>query len=70
MHRIPQLSLTQVRLFRLFTLLLIFSLLVLYGVFRSKRFQELLRRRTERILTAKIGRTVTIGGFDQVFDIQ
>jgi hypothetical protein len=64
MHRLPQLSLTQVRLFRLFTLLLVFSLLVLYGVFRSTRFQELLRRRTERLLTAKIGRTVTLGGFD------
>jgi hypothetical protein len=66
MHRLPQLSLTQVRLFRLFTLLLVFSLLVLYGVFRSTRFQELLRRRTERLLTAKIGRTVTLGGFDLV----
>src|SRR5512140_3758326 len=64
MHRLPQLSLTQVRLFRLFTLLLVFSLLVLYGVFRSTRFQELLRRRTEKLLTAKIGRTVTLGGFD------
>lgn len=64
MHRLPQLSLTQVRLFRLFALLLVFSLLVLYAVFRSTRFQELLRRRTERILTAKIGRTVTLGGFD------
>ena len=64
MHRLPQLSLTQVRLVRLFTLLLVFSLLVLYGVFRSTRFQELLRRRTERLLTAKIGRTVTLGGFD------
>ncbi|MDL2718871.1 MAG: translocation/assembly module TamB domain-containing protein [Acidobacteriota bacterium] len=64
MHRIPQLSLTQVRLFRLFSLLLVFSLLVLYGVFRSTRFQELLRRRAEKLLTAKIGRTVTLGGFD------
>jgi len=64
MHRLPQLSLTQVRLFRLFTLLLVFSLLVLYGVFRSTRFQELLRRRTESFLTAKLGRTVTLGGFD------
>ena len=64
MHRLPQLSLTQVRLFRLFTLLLVFSLLVLYAVFRSTRFQELLRRRTETFLTAKIGRTVTLGGFD------
>ncbi|MGZ6989396.1 MAG: hypothetical protein ACXVH0_10595, partial [Thermoanaerobaculia bacterium] len=64
MHRLPQLSLTQVRLVRLFTLLLVFSFLVLYAVFRSTRFQELLRRRTERFLTAKTGRTVTIGGFD------
>ena len=64
MHRLPHLSLTQVRLVRLFTLLLVFTVLVLYGVFRSSRFQELLRRRTERLLTAKIGRTVTIGSFD------
>ena len=64
MHRLPHLTLTQVRLFRLFSLLLVFSLLVLYGVFRSSRFQELLRRRTEKFLTAKLGRTVTIGGFD------
>jgi len=66
MRRLPQFSLTQVRLFRLFSLLLVFSLLVLYGVFRSTRFQELLRRRAERLLTAKIGRTVTLGGFDLV----
>ncbi len=64
MRRLPHLSLTQVRLVRLFTLLLVFTVLVLYAVFRSSRFQELLRRRTERLLTAKIGRTVTIGGFD------
>jgi TamB, inner membrane protein subunit of TAM complex len=64
MHRLPQLSLTQVRLVRLFTLLLVFSVLVLYAVFRSTRFQELLRRRTERLLSDKIGRTVTFGGFD------
>ncbi len=64
MRRLPHLTLTQVRLVRLFTLLLVFTLLVLYGVFRSSRFQELLRRRTERLLTAKIGRTVTIGSFD------
>ncbi|MFI5197589.1 MAG: translocation/assembly module TamB domain-containing protein, partial [Thermoanaerobaculia bacterium] len=64
MRRLPHLSLTQVRLVRLFTLLLVFSVLVLYAVFRSSRFQELLRRRTERLLTAKIGRTVTIGSFD------
>ena len=64
MRRLPHLTLTQVRLVRLFTLLLVFTVLVLYGVFRSSRFQELLRRRTERLLTAKIGRTVTIGSFD------
>ncbi|HSB62717.1 MAG TPA: translocation/assembly module TamB domain-containing protein [Thermoanaerobaculia bacterium] len=64
MRRLPHLSLTQVRLVRLFTLLLVFTVLVLYAVFRSSRFQELLRRRTERLLTAKIGRTVTIGRFD------
>ena len=64
MRRLPHLSLTQVRLVRLFTLLLVFTALVLYAVFRSSRFQELLRRRTERLLTAKIGRTVTIGSFD------
>ncbi|MGZ5381269.1 MAG: hypothetical protein ACXWFQ_05375, partial [Thermoanaerobaculia bacterium] len=64
MRRLPQLSLTQVRLVRLFTLLLVFTVLVLYAVFRSSRFQELLRRRTEGLLTAKIGRTVTIGRFD------
>ncbi len=64
MHRLPQLSLTQVRLVRLFALLLVFSLLVLYAVFRSTRFQELLRRRTERLLGDRIGRTVRFGGFD------
>ncbi|MGZ6971612.1 MAG: hypothetical protein ACXVID_08115, partial [Thermoanaerobaculia bacterium] len=64
MHRLPHLSLTQVRLVRLFTLLLVFTALVLYAVFRSSRFQELMRRRTETLLTAKLGRTVTIGSFD------
>ncbi len=64
MRRLPHLSLTQVRLVRLFTLLLVFTALVLYAVFRSSRFQELLRRRTETLLTAKIGRAVTIGSFD------
>src|ERR1035438_2568722 len=64
MRRLPHLSLTQVRLVRLFSLLLVFTVLVLYAVFRSSRFQELLRRRTERLLTAQIGRTVTIGSFD------
>ncbi len=61
---LPQLSLTQVRLVRLFALLLLFSVLVLYGVFRSHRFQDALRRKTERVLSAQIGRKVTIGGFD------
>ena len=64
MNRLPHLSLTQVRLVRLFTLLLVFSLLVLYAVFRSTRFQELLRRRTERLLSDKFERRVTFGGFD------
>ena len=64
MHRLPHLSLTQVRLVRLFALLLVFSLLVLYAVFRSTRFQELLRRRTERLIGDRIGRTVRFGGFD------
>src|ERR1019366_7190632 len=63
---LPHLSLPQVRLLRLFSLLLVFTVLVLYAVFRSSRFQELLRRRTERLLTAQIGRTVTIGSFDQI----
>ncbi len=61
---IPQLTLKQVRVLRLFALLLVFSILVLYGVFRSARFQELLRRRCELYLTAKLARPVTIGGFD------
>ncbi len=61
---LPQLSLTQVRLVRLFVLLLVFSLLVLYAIFRSHRFQDAMRRKTERELSARIGRRVTIGGFD------
>jgi hypothetical protein len=61
---LPDLTLTQVRFLRLFALLLLFSGLVLYAVFRSTRFQELLRRRTEQLLTAKLARPVTIGGFD------
>jgi hypothetical protein len=64
MRRLPHLTLTQVRFVRLFTLLLVFAVLVLYAVFRSSRFQELLRRRTEALLSAKIGRAVTIGSFD------
>jgi hypothetical protein len=61
---LPQLSLTQVRLVRLFALLAVFSVLVLYGVFRSSRFQDAMRRKTERLLEAQIGRKVSIGGFD------
>lgn len=60
----PELSLSEVRVLRLFTLLLTFSLLVLYGVFRSSRFQELMRRKAERLATAELGRDVAIGGFD------
>ncbi|MEO8053988.1 MAG: translocation/assembly module TamB domain-containing protein [Acidobacteriota bacterium] len=61
---LPQLTLTQVRLVRLFSLLLLFSVLVLYAVFRSHRFQDAMRRKTERLLEAQIGRKVSIGGFD------
>jgi TamB, inner membrane protein subunit of TAM complex len=60
----PHLSLDKVRLFRLFALLVLFSGLVLYAVFRSPRFQDLLRRKSERLLTAATGRPVAIGGFD------
>jgi hypothetical protein len=61
---LPHLTLTQVRLVRLFALLLLFSVLVLYAVFRSHRFQDAMRRKTERLLEAQIGRKVSIGGFD------
>ncbi len=61
---LPHLTLTQVRLLRLFGLLLVFSVLVLYAVARSVRFQELLRRRAEQLLTERLGRPVTIGSFD------
>src|SRR5512135_1411617 len=61
---IPHLTLEQVRVLRLFALLFVFSLLVLYAVFRSARFQELMRRRTESFLSEKLKRQVTIGGFD------
>jgi hypothetical protein len=61
---LPHLTLTQVRLVRLFALLLVFSVLVLYAVFRSHRFQDAMRRKTERLLEAQIGRKVSIGGFD------
>jgi len=61
---IPQLSLEQVRVIRLFALLFLFSVLVLYAVFRSVRFQELLRKRTQTLLSEALQRPVTIGGFD------
>jgi hypothetical protein len=61
---LPHLTLTQVRLVRLFALLFVFSVLVLYAVFRSHRFQDAMRRKTERYLSAQVGRKVSIGGFD------
>lgn len=61
---LPHLTLTQVRLFRLFSLLFVFALLVLYAVFRSPHFQELMRRKSERLLTGVLHRDVKIGGFD------
>jgi translocation and assembly module TamB len=61
---LPHLTLRQVRILRLFLLLSFLSALVLYSVFRSPLFQELMRRKIERVLTAKLGRAVTIGGFD------
>ena len=61
---LKHLTLKQVRLVRLFLLLALFSVLVLYAVFRSQRFQEAMRRKTERLLSAQIGRKVSIGGFD------
>ncbi|MFN7986858.1 MAG: translocation/assembly module TamB domain-containing protein [Thermoanaerobaculia bacterium] len=61
---VPQLTLEQVRVLRLFALLFVFSGLVLYAVFRSSRFQDLLRRRTETLLSEALKRRVTIGGFD------
>ncbi len=61
---LPHLSLTQVRVLRLYLLLAILSGLAVYAVFRSSRFQDLLRRKSERVLTAEIGRKVTIGSFD------
>ena len=61
---IPNLLLEHVRVLRLFALLLCFSILVLYAVFRSARFQELLRRRAETLLSETLKRRVTIGGFD------
>ncbi|HQR67478.1 MAG TPA: hypothetical protein PLB02_08800, partial [Thermoanaerobaculia bacterium] len=60
----PELTLTQVRVLRLFGLLFVFSVLVLYAVFRSTRFQEVLRRRTELMLSERLARPVKIGGFD------
>ena len=53
-----------VRVLRLFSLLFLFSLLVLYAVFRSARFQDLMRRRAETLLSEALKRKVTIGGFD------
>ncbi len=61
---IPHLLLEHVRVLRLFSLLFLFSLLVLYAVFRSARFQDLMRRRAETLLSEALKRTVTIGGFD------
>jgi len=61
---VKELRTLRVRPGRLLVLLVLFSVLVLYGVFRSPRFQELLRRRAERLLTARIGRQVSIGRFD------
>src|SRR5262249_9774187 len=61
---LPHLTLKQVRVLRLFLLLAVFSGLVLYAVFRSSRFQDLMRRKTERVLSARLGRRVAIGGFD------
>jgi hypothetical protein len=62
--QIPHLLLEHVRVLRLFALLFLFSLLVLYAVFRSARFQDLLRRRAETLLAEALKRKVTIGGFD------
>ncbi|MRR13511.1 hypothetical protein EG835_13910, partial [bacterium] len=61
---LPHLLLEHVRVLRLFALLFLFSLLVLYAVFRSARFQDLLRRRAETLLSDALKRKVTIGGFD------
>lgn len=61
---LPHLTLEHVRVFRLFALLFLFSLLVLYAVFRSARFQDILRRKTEATLSRSLQRPVTIGGFD------
>ncbi len=61
---IPHLLLEHVRVLRLFALLFLFSLLVLYAVFRSARFQDLMRRRAETLLSEALKRKVTIGGFD------
>jgi hypothetical protein len=61
---LPHLTLEHVRVLRLFGLLFVFSLLVLYAVFRSTRFQEILRRRTQTLLSETLKRKVQIGGFD------
>lgn len=65
--RIPRIPAREVRVLRLFGLVALVSVLVLYAVFRSVRFQELLRRKAEQKLTATLRRKVTIGGFDWSF---
>lgn len=62
--KLPHLTLKQVRLLRLFGLLAVFSCLTLYAVFRSERFQEVLRKKSQRTLEALTGRKVQIGRFD------
>jgi uncharacterized protein involved in outer membrane biogenesis len=68
LRRIPapklNLTLKQVRLLRLFGLLVAFSALTLYAVFRSERFQEVMRRKSQKALESLTGRQVKIGGFD------
>ena len=61
---IPHLLLRQVKVLRLYFLLAVMSSLVVYAVFRSHRFQEMMRRKSEKILTEAAGRPVSIGGFD------
>lgn len=61
---IPHLSLRQVKVLRLYFLLTVMTALVLYAVFRSHRFQELMRRKSEKVFSEAAGRPVTIGGFD------
>ncbi len=61
---LPNLLLEHVRVLRLFALLFLFSVLVLYAVFRPARFQDPLPRRTQTLLSETLMRPVTIGGFD------